>query len=84
MEAKEHLLEFIASVADPEEQKVINDLFATNSAFESAEQCDEHQEGLHGKKLYVCGNIGCAETTETSAKFKVWCNFIHSAIIPKN
>lgn len=30
------------------------------------------QEGLSGRQLFMCGNIGCDETAETAAAFKVY------------
>lgn len=39
---------------------------------ESAEQeLEEEQHGLYGRSLYMCGNIGCDETADTAAAFKV-------------
>jgi hypothetical protein len=34
-------------------------------------ESEEYQEGLAGRQLYMCGNIGCDETAETAATFKV-------------
>lgn len=35
------------------------------------EQEEEELDGLMGRELYLCGNIGCDETTETAAALKV-------------
>lgn len=32
---------------------------------------EEVQDGLFGRQLYMCGNLGCDETAETSSEFRV-------------
>lgn len=38
---------------------------------EESTELEDHQEGLSGRQLYMCGNIGCDETAENAATFKV-------------
>ncbi len=70
--------ESIVIVSDPEDENSASapielpEVMATKTTEEPVEQeSEEHQEGLAGRKLYMCGNIGCDETAETAATFKV-------------
>jgi hypothetical protein len=70
--------ESIVIVSDPEDENSasapieLRAVVATKTTEEPVEQeTEEHQEGLAGRKLYMCGNIGCDETAETAATFKV-------------
>lgn len=70
--------ESIAIVSDAEDENSASSFNEVSAATaiqaneESADQeLEDHQEGLSGRQLYVCGNIGCDETAETAATFKV-------------
>ena len=39
--------------------------------YKCTEQEEEELDGLIGRELYLCGNIGCDETTETAVALKV-------------
>lgn len=48
-----------------------NDPSAKSQPNEETPESEELQEGLFGRQLYMCGNIGCDETAETASAFKV-------------
>jgi hypothetical protein len=57
------------SASAPTESSTV---MTTKTSEEAVEpESEEYQEGLAGRQLYMCGNIGCDETAETAATFKV-------------
>lgn len=69
--------ESIVVLSDAEEdtssQSAVNDGTAAQQVSDETgePESEEYQEGLYGRNLYMCGNIGCDETAETASAFKV-------------
>lgn len=70
--------ECILIESDPEEENTLTEPLAAIPPNEEAveqEELEEHLKGLYGRKLFMCGNIGCDETAETATAFKVCIQF---------
>lgn len=67
------MVECIVIESDSEEGSVPEEPLAISPPFEEdvEQESDEKVEGLYGRELYRCGNIGCDETAETVDDFKV-------------
>lgn len=71
--AKRLSAECIVIDSDPEEENVLDEPSTHADPEQAEEEAESQQEGLHGRLLYRCGNMGCDESAETAATLKV-CN----------